>query len=719
MGFSEGVQWWEEWQLRLLVLASLFLQYFLFLGALLRKGRIASWFRSLIWLAYHCCDLVVIYALATLLNQSNRMEELAMNHGSSTHLGALWASILLLHLGGQDGLTAYSIEDNENWRRQFLIAVSQITVVIYVLRKSWWSDDVKLLRAAIVLFVPGILKCLEKPWALKTATMASIMSSPDSRMETTLREDNTLTKDKIDSLDKYLKEAADMVEGWMGKDLPDRIGDEAPVHGAKGADEPYHLFVDVGHPYIIRLRNLQLMLPLGARNELHALVRSSLSKAFDRFYTKRRRSAGWLRRLLRGAAVLVLPFVGVGLFQQSRRGVYERADVAVTYVLLCCTAALELISACVALASGLQASLDDQVDQYNLIGHLVRNKEHQRLTRLADRLGCKGLQLDRLWRMELPEPSTIITKLVYDHVLVQGWKEYVKPTDEIVFDPTDEGMFPWMVYEETAVGAYRRFNDSRGQRALAREKKGDYGGGMDALWSSLRVPFDESLVLWHLATEFCYFEHADTGSDAIHYSRAISNYMAYLLLVNPEMVMPGARSSLLAAVRHELQASSEHRIELEPTDTKLASQPMSKDEVARRIIRNVKCTVDVASDSLIHRAWALAHELMEFAKIKAEEEEKKKLEEYKEKKKREEEYKEQKKREEEKQKKKREEEKMEEKQKREEEEKKKREEEEKKRREEEEEEDEEKKKKKREEEERKHREDEGEEEKARGGGEEA
>jgi hypothetical protein len=29
MGFSEAVQWWEEWQLRILVLTSLFLQCFL------------------------------------------------------------------------------------------------------------------------------------------------------------------------------------------------------------------------------------------------------------------------------------------------------------------------------------------------------------------------------------------------------------------------------------------------------------------------------------------------------------------------------------------------------------------------------------------------------------------------------------------------------------------------------------------------------------------
>jgi hypothetical protein len=35
--FSGAVQWWEEWQLRVLALASLFLQYFLFVAAPLRK----------------------------------------------------------------------------------------------------------------------------------------------------------------------------------------------------------------------------------------------------------------------------------------------------------------------------------------------------------------------------------------------------------------------------------------------------------------------------------------------------------------------------------------------------------------------------------------------------------------------------------------------------------------------------------------------------------
>ena len=56
-----------------------------------------------------------------------------------------------------------------------------------------------LLRAAILLFVPGILKCLEKPWALKNATVASIMNSSDPRLERTLDED-----DGLQNKDAYL-----------------------------------------------------------------------------------------------------------------------------------------------------------------------------------------------------------------------------------------------------------------------------------------------------------------------------------------------------------------------------------------------------------------------------------------------------------------------------------------------------------------------------------
>ena len=131
MGFWEAVRW-LEWQLRILVLTSLFLQCFLFFAGILRKRCIPSWLRFLIWLAYLSSDAVAIYGLATLFNRQ-RTQEWVTRHESSARLQLLWAPILLIHLGGQDGITAYNIEDNELWRRHVLTAVSQVSARIGIL----------------------------------------------------------------------------------------------------------------------------------------------------------------------------------------------------------------------------------------------------------------------------------------------------------------------------------------------------------------------------------------------------------------------------------------------------------------------------------------------------------------------------------------------------------------------------------------------------------
>jgi len=123
MDFSDAVAWWEEWQLRILVLTSLFIQLFLFFAAHLRKCCIPSWFRFLIWLAFLGGDAVAIYALATLFNRYRA-------HRDSAALQILWAPVLLIHLGGQRGITAYNIEDNELWRRHVLTALSQVSICL-------------------------------------------------------------------------------------------------------------------------------------------------------------------------------------------------------------------------------------------------------------------------------------------------------------------------------------------------------------------------------------------------------------------------------------------------------------------------------------------------------------------------------------------------------------------------------------------------------------
>ncbi|VAH12889.1 unnamed protein product [Triticum turgidum subsp. durum] len=580
MGFSEMVQWWDEWQLRVLVLGSLFLQYFIFVEAGMRKRCIPSWFRFFIWLAYLGSGALAIYALATLFNSHGKQEWTSTRRGSSS-LEALWAPVFLVHLGGQDGVTAYNIEDNELWRRHVLTAVSQVAVAIYVFCKSWPGDK-KLLQTAILFFVCGIIRCLDKPWALKSASINSIVSSSSTD------EDHGSTI----SLDEYVDKATKCV-------LHPKHWKKTSKSGVnKAIKEPYHLFEDLAYPYSVRLENLKYM--RNKKDEAHGLVQSGLSKTFDRLYTKKQEynvKKIWsdfvtdlsnnrffrfhLGGLLRSVTVY-LSFTAIGVFHNSDRAAQNSTDVRVTCTMLCCTAALQLLMTnglvilflhwCVR-GLGLQP-WPEQVAQYSLVGYLARNRRHPRLRKLATMLVCKDY-LDKLWCMESCNSSSsrAITKLVHAHVK-QGWRRYIKDT-----------------------ATYRAFNDKRGQGTLLREK-------CTHLEWSLRRPFDESVLLWHLATDLCLYHRGAVvkGEDTSPHrrcSREISNYMMYLMFVNPEMLMTGTKSSLFHTTCHELKQM------LDNEDDKT---PLEDREMIKRLINQAqngtKCP------GIVLEAWELTRSLV-------------------------------------------------------------------------------------------------------------
>ncbi|CAO2144488.1 unnamed protein product [Urochloa humidicola] len=442
MDFSETVQWWEEWQLRILVLSSLFIRYFLFLTAALRKHRIPAWFRFLIWLAYIGSDAVAIYALAILYNRQKKQEQEQvplLTPSRSTDLQMLWTPILLLHLGGQSGITAYNIEDNELWRRHVLTAVSQVSIAIYVLFKSS-TNDLEILKAAFLLSIYGTLKCLWKPWDLKRVSINSLVDSCASE-----------EKGEISSLHEYLGAA---VQIFQPRGLF-RFRREA------GSDDTefkrlYGLFVDLAPAYSDRLSFVKHMV----RNpdKAHHLVQCGLSSAFNRLYTKESLHpfGSTLRRVL---ATNLLLGIGTALYYliRSQEAQDNNTNTNITYALLILTFILELLMPIV-ISLDITAWLSrrrktdhrvvnglwsDQVSQYNLIGYLARNKKHRNLTKLATLLVCKDF-LDQLWCMKPCKSSYNITELIHGHIKV-GWEQI------------------------NGITTYHRFNDNRGQWTLDRE----------------------------------------------------------------------------------------------------------------------------------------------------------------------------------------------------------------------------------------------------------
>ncbi|KAJ6970963.1 hypothetical protein NC653_035281, partial [Populus alba x Populus x berolinensis] len=93
---------------------------------------------------------------------------------ANNSIQAFWAPFLLLHLGGPDTITAYSIEDNELWLRHLLGLVVQVGVAFYVFLRSWDSGILSFI--AIPMFVVGIAKYAERTWDL-VADIPSLIGS--------------------------------------------------------------------------------------------------------------------------------------------------------------------------------------------------------------------------------------------------------------------------------------------------------------------------------------------------------------------------------------------------------------------------------------------------------------------------------------------------------------------------------------------------------------
>ncbi|CAO2189096.1 unnamed protein product [Urochloa humidicola] len=273
----------------------------------------------------------------------------------------------------------------------------------------------------------------------------------------------------------------------------------------------------------------------------------------------------YLNRVL----TVCLTISAVALFHQSHKQGYDDTDVKVTYTLLWGTAGLE-VHALFSNKYDFFAWIH-RVAQYNLIGFFARDKNPTKLLKLAQRFGCKDY-VDQHWYVEHCPSSFAITELVIQQVK-DGWKNYIQGTS-----------------------TYWAFNDRRGQVTIQQE-------GCDVeLCSTLEAPFDESVLVWHIATDVCYYQGASQASHlkAAASCREISNYLVYLLVTSPDMLMAGTRASILSDASEELRSMFK-------SDKTLPSEG----DLTREIHRRAQPSRDAAAtEAFVPRASKLASQLL-------------------------------------------------------------------------------------------------------------
>uniref|UniRef100_A0A8R7PKF4 DUF4220 domain-containing protein n=1 Tax=Triticum urartu TaxID=4572 RepID=A0A8R7PKF4_TRIUA len=165
-----------------MVLISLVLQLFMLFAGNTRRWFRTGWLRFLVWLAYLAAFPVAASAIGLFSQYEDKYKLRSLEsfeHLQTLTLPFLWPPFLLLHLGGPDGITAFSIEDNNLWTRQLINLMFQLGLALYVFWKSFDLLDSQLIIVAVPLFVAGIIKYWERIWALKKGSRDSL----DCRMK--------------------------------------------------------------------------------------------------------------------------------------------------------------------------------------------------------------------------------------------------------------------------------------------------------------------------------------------------------------------------------------------------------------------------------------------------------------------------------------------------------------------------------------------------------
>ncbi|KAJ6912287.1 hypothetical protein NC651_014855 [Populus alba x Populus x berolinensis] len=154
------------------MLLSLFLQTILAICGDRRKYATGFWLRFVVWLAYMSADWVATFSLGILARSQTSTS------ANPNLIPVFSAPILLLHLGGPETITAYSLADNELWTRRILELGIQAGVASYVLYKLWSRNTI--IFVAIPIFVSGIIKYGERIRAFMIATSVNFSAAYQS-----------------------------------------------------------------------------------------------------------------------------------------------------------------------------------------------------------------------------------------------------------------------------------------------------------------------------------------------------------------------------------------------------------------------------------------------------------------------------------------------------------------------------------------------------------
>ncbi|OEL26826.1 hypothetical protein BAE44_0012155 [Dichanthelium oligosanthes] len=526
MGGAEVViQAWKELGLQALVLLSFTLQVALLVLAEFRRHMDSGVLRFFVWSAYMMADATAIYVLGHLSVTSRSPEH---------ELLVIWAPFLLLHLGGQDKITAYAIEDNYLWLRHLQTFAVQVAAAAYVIYGSVVvvvigdsrRPPLLLSVIAILMFMVGVVKYGERVWALRcagTSPTGNYQSDIGIRRFSLGVPDSFMSR--LDPTESFLLNAHLLLDF-----AKDRFKGPLPRLFLCGSSNPGS--------------------QLHGEEELYKVAEMQLSLLHDVFYTKAEATHTWyglcirvLSSLATAVAFLLFNMLLLGGYRRKLKDYnrMNRLDVVVTYVLFVGAVVLETMSLLRAMFSSWTCALlvkygSEGSAACNLVARvpvylrrLVREAEWRRRCSWSRSMGQLNL-IQLCVRSRASRWSKIASWLG-----VEDWWNTLAYSGPSV--PVSACIKQLLLKSLKA-------------RQWGREEFESRGLYKDRAWVA-DSKLEERILIWHIATEIylCWYkeeqeqeqaEAAAGGGDLAGVAQALSNYMLFLLASRPHMLPPDA-----------------------------------------------------------------------------------------------------------------------------------------------------------------------------------
>ncbi|XP_073005629.1 uncharacterized protein [Typha latifolia] len=576
---------------------------------------------SIMWLAYLLADRVATFALGLLSNNRNNTSFGLANRD----LHAFWAPFLLLHLGGPDTITAFSLEDNELWRRHLLELVFQVTMAIYVFVGSWSST--KLLVPAIPMFLARIIKYAEKTWALWHASEGilrkSLVTNTTPRpnyvevtkhlcriedvKERERKQDECVAEIDINREIRKRRKRREIAErvSYLKYNMHTKMEDVSRLENLLNADDFFQIDKRLIMGLILDFKDRQSSQPFFlecSTSKAFKVIEIELSFVYEMLYTKSTAIHTKLGPFLR---CFTLAFILSSLiaFLIIKKHSYGEVDIVITYILLGGAVLLEFYSVGLLVFSKWGVIRLHNLKYFswlsNIIFSIMSFFDKQSKPRWSNSMGQCNLITFCL--SDRSPTSTCTLKEIWDklwHTKSYGVTNELK---DFIFKVLKEASRKAIVSKD-----YKYLTTCRGMDTLEEMGKKDVKTLVDSVNN---IEFDRSILLWHIASDLCYHstvQNLDSSTQKQSMiSKELSDYMLYLLIVRHSMLIAGTGQIRYGDTCAEAKRFFDEN-DIQSDEEKKACEELLKVDT---LIPSAKIKGD-ASKSVLFDAVILAKELL-------------------------------------------------------------------------------------------------------------